>query len=289
MKRSSLAVFVPFVVVLALVAPTAALVSAPNVTITYLANEGFLIVSGEKKILVDAIFAKGIDPYRKLGGDRQAALLAGRPPFDGVDLVLATHVHADHFAPEPVISFLRAHKETIFITTPQARARVASQLEEADDSLLDRVRSSLPAEGERENFTHAGISITTLNLHHGRRQNPTENLGFLITLSGVKLLHVGDTVANKKEFAINDLAKASIDVALLPYWMLTGDEGMDAVTESIAARSILAMHIPAKHAPSNYFTPARNYADLKRVIRKRHPNSRTLEPGESLTVEAEGS
>ena len=289
MKRSSLAVFVPFVVMLALVAPTAALVSAPSVTITYLANEGFLIVSGEKKILVDAIFAEGIDPYRKLGGDRQAALLAGRPPFDGVDLVLATHVHADHFAPEPAIKFLRARAETILITTPQARASIARQLGSPDDPLLKRVRSSLPGEGKRETFTHAGISITTLNLHHGRSQNPTENLGFLITLGSVKLLHVGDTMANREEFAINDLVKASIDVALLPYWMLTGDEWKDAVTDAIAARSILAMHIPAKHAPSNYFTPARNYADLKRIIKKRHPDSRILEPGESLTVEAEGS
>lgn len=289
MKRSPFIVLVPFVLGLFIVAQTGAREAPPNVTITYLANEGFLIVSGEKKILVDAIFAEGIDPYRKLGANQQAALLARRPPFDGVDLVLATHVHADHFAPEPVIKFLRARAETILITTPQARASIAGQLGSPDDPLLKRVRSSLPVEGERENFTHAGISITTLNLHHGRRQNPTDNLGFLITLSGVKLLHVGDTVANRQEFAINDLAEASIDVALLPYWMLTGDEWTDAVTDAIDARSILAMHIPAEHAPTNYFTPARNYADLKRIIKKRHPNSRTLEPGESLTVEDEGS
>lgn len=286
MKRRLVTAIVPFVLVPALAAPAPAQDTSAGLTVTYVANEGFLIASGDTKILVDALFAGGIDPYRTLDDERRARMLAGRPPFDGVDLVLVTHEHADHFDAETAISFLSSRDDAILITTPQARARLAGELDDADDPLMTRIRSSLPAEGERETIDHAGITVTTLNLHHGRRRNPTENLGFLLTLGDVTLLHVGDTVASAEEIAANALADEDIDIALLPYWMLTSDQWTDAVTDAIVARSILAMHVPAAHAPANYFAPARDYADLKRLIAERHPNARVPEPGESITIEA---
>ena len=34
-------------------------------------------------------------------------MLAGEPPFDGVDTLLFTHGHPDHFSPERLMQYLR--------------------------------------------------------------------------------------------------------------------------------------------------------------------------------------
>src|SRR5512147_2776523 len=56
-------------------------------SITYVANSGFLIWAGEKKVLVDALFDND-------HGHPGAPTLVrdGKAPFDDIDLVLATHI-----------------------------------------------------------------------------------------------------------------------------------------------------------------------------------------------------
>jgi L-ascorbate metabolism protein UlaG (beta-lactamase superfamily) len=205
------------VVTLGLAAPAEA-----QLTVTYVANEGFLLEGGGQKILVDALTGRGISPYPTAPEEMRSKLDEARPPFDGVDLVLATHFHADHFDAEAVTRHLRANPEARFVSTPQAVGRLRGLLG-ADSPLLDRLEAVMPAEGERETVRYRGMEVQVLNLHHGRdRRPPVQNLGFLVRMGGVTWLHAGDTEVDESDVRPYGLPDEQIDVAFLPTWLLDG-------------------------------------------------------------------
>ena len=68
-----------------------------SLKVTYVANEGFLIESQTKKVLIDVIFNTGFGQYLVATKDIQKKLHKALPLFNDVDLVLVTHKHADHF------------------------------------------------------------------------------------------------------------------------------------------------------------------------------------------------
>lgn len=96
-----------------LIAGALASVSAQSsgpIELTYIANEGFLITGGGKKVLVDALLREGIpESYLRPAPETLKKMEASQPPFDGVDLVLATHFHRDHFNAGSVAAHLRAN------------------------------------------------------------------------------------------------------------------------------------------------------------------------------------
>src|SRR5687768_3392502 len=75
--------------------------TSDGVTITFLANEGVMLSAGGKKVLIDGLFLKYQSGFALPADSTQRALQSARPPFDNVDLILATHRHGDHFHPAP--------------------------------------------------------------------------------------------------------------------------------------------------------------------------------------------
>ena len=57
-------------------------------TITYVGNSGFLVTTGDKKILVDGIFS-GFTPEYKQPAEIQELIINSQPPFDA-SLILQT-------------------------------------------------------------------------------------------------------------------------------------------------------------------------------------------------------
>lgn len=107
--------------------------------VTYVANEGFLLEQGGRKVLVDALFDGA---YGNLAPSPELLeqMTAGRAPFAGVDLLLVTHPHGDHFNPRLVAAHLRASPRTRLIahtqTVDQLRKepgfeQIAAQIHEA--------------------------------------------------------------------------------------------------------------------------------------------------------------
>src|SRR5687767_14045699 len=90
-----------------------------GLTITFLANEGVMLSSGVKKVLIDALFVKYETGYAVPADSTRAALERARPPFDAIDLVLVTHRHGDHFHPAPVAAHLRANPHATLLTSRQ--------------------------------------------------------------------------------------------------------------------------------------------------------------------------
>ena len=102
--------------------------------------------------------------------------------------------------------------------------------------------------------------------------NPTPsrrvaNVGFLVELDGIRILHVGDADPAAASFGAHHLA-GRVDVAIVPFWYLTGED--DGVRRAIGARVWVATHIP----PSDT-------ASVRRQVLARTPGAIVLTaPGE---------
>lgn len=101
--------------------PSATPTTAANaLEVTYLANEGFMIAGGGRKVLIDALFGEGLDGYAVVSPAQRALLEQAREPFADMDAVFATHFHDDHFNATAVLAHLTRNPQAFFFSTPQA-------------------------------------------------------------------------------------------------------------------------------------------------------------------------
>ena len=130
--------------------------SRGGLQVTYIGNEGFLISGGGKKVLIDALYREGVRGYVVVPPERRKKTENAQPPFDNVDLILATHYHADHFDPGAVGTHLLNNPKGIFVSTNQAVDQL--EMEFADFSKIkERVKAITPKEGERTKITPNSI------------------------------------------------------------------------------------------------------------------------------------
>jgi L-ascorbate metabolism protein UlaG (beta-lactamase superfamily) len=239
--------------------------SAPTgLTITFLANEGVMLSSGSRKVLIDALFLRYGREYAVPADSTQAALAGARAPFDAVDLVLATHRHGDHFDPRPVSSHLQANPRATFLASQQVidslRRFAPARAIPADRTLA---RTTAPGSHRRE--VANGVRVQVLGLSHGERHADVEHLGYVVELGGRRVLHVGDTGVIEQDYARIRLDTARIDVALLPSWMVTSEEGRRVIDRWIRPR-----HVVAIHAGSGWFDRT------AREVQEARPGTRTF-------------
>jgi L-ascorbate metabolism protein UlaG (beta-lactamase superfamily) len=218
---------------------------APSVT--YIANEGVMIAAPGTKVLIDALFGDGLPEYGAASPATRNALESGRAPFDGVDLVLATHIHRDHFDPGAVLRHLAANPRATFVSTAAAVARMRETDSAAVRGLGARIVGVDVSDGERRLVARAGgARVFALGMPHGRRPDLPVNLGFLVEVVGCRFLHIGDTTIGPEELGRFGLAQPGIDVALLPDWYLLTPDLREAVRESVRPRHVVALHLPAE-------------------------------------------
>ncbi|MCH7995743.1 MAG: MBL fold metallo-hydrolase, partial [Planctomycetes bacterium] len=117
--------------------------SVSQVTITYLANEGIMVTSGDKAVLVDALFRGGVSSYELHEPAELEKIETAKPPYDRVDLVLVTHFHADHFDAASVVRHLENNKNAVLVTSEQVAKEV--QKAAADIAgIASRIRARTP-------------------------------------------------------------------------------------------------------------------------------------------------
>ena len=211
-----------------------------RVTLTYVVNEGFIIEAGGKKIVVDGLLSN-VGSYQ-VPTMVQRAMIAGRPPFDGVDLVLATHSHEDHFDPQVVGEFLAANPEAQFLSTNQAVSALASNRDDYE-SIQAQVIGVYPSRGSYEQFVVNGIEVKVFNLPHGSYPN----LGLMIDLGGVRMLHTGDFSTEDAQAAIDllqgyDIPGEGIDIAFIAEPFLHYARYDQVVPQGIQPGLLVPMH-----------------------------------------------
>lgn len=233
----------PLLAVLALAAWQEAAAPQVKLELVYLANEGFLLRSGEHTLVIDAFVTEPYGGYAAVPDELFAKLVARAAPFVDLDLVLASHVHADHFQPAAAAEFLAAHPELPFVTSPQVLEALAK---ESSEAVTPGCRALLPRPDEVVAESAGGIRVELLRLPHtgGSRTAGVENLGHLVELGGLRLLHVGDADVEREELADYDLAAREIDVALVPYWWLGDAADLARVRARVGAQHLVAVHVP---------------------------------------------
>lgn len=231
----------------AVVVPAAGTVAAgEGIEVVYLGNEGFLVQAGETKVLVDALQGPGLEGYVTLPNPTRASLEAAEPPFDGIDLVLITHHHPDHFDIESVSRFLRANPDAELVSTGQTARRLSHE-----PAFGNRVKALEPRPGEPVAVRAGGVDVQVFALHHGTSSD-VANLGFLVEQGGVRWLHVGDTAVSAEELTVESFPRREVDVWFVPYWHLLDDE-LAAKRDAVGAKRIVAMHVPSADAPQRWF------------------------------------
>jgi L-ascorbate metabolism protein UlaG (beta-lactamase superfamily) len=220
------------------VTPELAAPAESALNITYTCNDGFIITFQGKKILIDALFREpGIPCYTD--PEESAAMALARPPFDGVDLILVSHEHSDHFEPQIVGACLQNNPQAVLVS----KGPVIDELKKrfsGFDQVRDRVRSVQLAEKESVQMTIHGIDLEIINA-----PADVPNLGFLIQIGGVTLFHTGDSGINRAMvdlFQSYHLPDKRIDLAFVP-WQYLGDEWYHPLVEKgIQAKNYVPMH-----------------------------------------------
>lgn len=219
-----------------------------SITLRYIANEGVLIASGDKQVLIDGLHREYKPDYLFPPPEMQAILENARAPYDKVNLVLVSHIHLDHFHPESIGLYLKGNPRATFASSQQAVDEVAKSFGE-----YGKIRAQInPVTHEwkkSSEITRDGIKVTFLGLHHGgERFKDIQNLGHIIEIGGKKILHIGDADMTAENFASFGIAARGIDIALIPYWFLISKEGRGLVKEQFNPKSIVAVHVPPKDA-----------------------------------------
>lgn len=143
------------------------------------------------------------------------------------DLILVTHEHFDHFAPEDLEKILTPETVTVSIEKVTRRARGRTH--------TIRVGETTEVRGVKIR------AVPAYNLHKDRlRFHPKADgkVGYLVTVDSVTYYHAGDT-----DF-IPEMKGLECDVALLP---VSGVYVMDAPEAARAARAIQAKVVVPMH------------------------------------------
>ena len=207
-----------------------------EVTITYLANEGVMVLSGSTKVLIDALFRDSLDDYVRHDSPTQERLESGKPPFDGIVLGLATHYHLDHWDAGAISRFLRLNPAAMFASTPQATGMIPRSLRQRVKPLWPGTEGSVPLEV-------AGVHVEAFPLEHGK----TQNLGLLVSMGERDVLHLGDAEPIAVNFERLRTRKRP-DVALVPFWWLLEENSRSFVVRQWQPRHVVALHLGAGDA-----------------------------------------
>ena len=219
-----------------------------SLTVRYIANEGVLIASGEKEILIDGLHREYKRDYLFPPPEMQAVLENARAPYDKINILLVSHVHLDHFHPESIGLYLKNNPKSVLASSGQAVDAVAKGF--ADHEKIRSQIKTLTHEWRKSvDMNLDGVPIKFLGLHHsGERFKDIQNLGHVIEIGGKKLLHIGDADMTPENFAAFNLSQEKIDIAFIPYWFLTTPEGRAFVKDQFNPKQIIAVHIPPAEA-----------------------------------------
>lgn len=251
----------------ALVACAAAGIAAPGdrdiaVEITYIANAGVMIEHAGKKVLIDAHHNKGNPLYQPVKWNVLEKMVNGMKPFHRVDLILTTHMHADHFDAASVGEHLFYSKNTKFLASAQVTALLAKE-----HKYFDKIKAQVETINPGWKFSNEididGIQVKVIGMKHGSMKFASlQNMGYVIKIGKYTFLHIGDADGSEENFESFHLNLEGIDFAFVPYWFLTYKPFNKIMDEYILAGRIIAVHIPPEELN-----------DVKKKILAIYPNA----------------
>ncbi|MDF1770011.1 MBL fold metallo-hydrolase [Maricaulis sp.] len=220
-------------------------------TAHFLANEAILVSAGETRILFDPLFSVSYG-YPLVAPDVRAAIMAGTPPYDGVDAVFVSHVHGDHFDAAAVNAYLAAHPDVILVGPWQARLDM--QAADGWDAAFEARIHALPFIASPQELVLAAdgvedaIRVETVHIPHagGPGRAGIQNMAHRVTLNGAAtVMHLGDATPEPAIYDTHSdhFAARTTQHAFPPYWLL-GQWGGETVRQRLNADAATGIHIP---------------------------------------------
>lgn len=242
-------------------------------SITYIANEGFLIEAQGKKILVDGIFNDKTINYADVPSEEILNnITSANTPFNDIDVLLVTHKHRDHFSSIPVGNHLKNNSDAVLICNSQTAKKFEKEFAEYS-KISSQVIISSPELEKTTNINVNGISITVFGLNHSTYMVKDENgnekdrhaeikvNGYFAEVGDFSFMHTGDTVfpQHTSFFESFGLNEKDLDVLFL---FAPGEETIRIVNEYMIPGEIVLMHLPAeKSVVDEYYTPLKQIWD----------------------------
>lgn len=215
-----------------------------DVTVTALANSGFLLEGGEAKVIIDGLV---VEPYAVYGGlpaDVAPRLLSASGEFAGVDLVLVSHRHHEHNQPEFACQFMQASSSAQLYSSEQVIGLMREFCRPFVTS-TSRIHTIEPTYDNPVIIESGGAKVTVFPISHGTRKFARiRHFGHRVEVNGRAVLHVGDAVMDPAEFERAGLAGQRVDVALIPIRYFQPGPGHELIRRYFDAPMKIATHIP---------------------------------------------
>lgn len=232
--------------------------------LTYIANMGVLVSSGNQKVLIDALFDKPNEEYRRPSAEILEKTMKGEAPFDGVGLLLVTHNHPDHFDARLTARYLEASPDSILLApadaAPDLRAAAADWARIESRFIPLDLKSG---EKEKRDLNH--IPVTAYRtLHSGDRESPM-NLMYLFELNGWRVFHEGDSAGKVDQYREFGLGSSPVDLALVHFWFPLEPNCASFLQETFIPDHIGLMHLPSRlesDAPGKIDQVRKYYKDI---------------------------
>lgn len=222
--------------------------SPSAIEVTYTICEGFVVQIADKKTMLDVLSARRFLKRQAVPDPVVRQMDSAQPPFDDVDIILATHAHLD---PDLVVQYMEANTE-VELVCPQQASDIISTL-----GGLHRVGGRIHAVPyqpcQAVELEVKGVQIRCLPLSHNAVKEADahpgiQNLAYLIKYGGRTVLHIGDNnlASTRKSYEQYQLHKESIDLAFLQalFWDDNRfQERRDCVTNLICPEHIVYMHL----------------------------------------------
>ncbi|MGB3973901.1 MAG: MBL fold metallo-hydrolase [Peptococcia bacterium] len=205
------------------------------------ANAGVLLDLDGKKVLIDGLCSCESSLFHTLPEETFQQIIQGQPPFDGLELLLITHHHFDHFAADKTAEFLRHSPKAAVVSNSKVINKIKAELGEGGEYNLIPVELPLFSSVE---LTVKGIKLRVFSLRHdGKQFAEVSNLAFLIE-DEVKLMHVGDATASEENYATLGLADMGIDLFVAPFPYLGLPSARKVIIKYINPRQLVLVHFP---------------------------------------------
>jgi len=216
--------------------------ASPKVDVTAIANEGFLIRSAGRTVLVDALF-RATAPYPEFfsqgpSEDLVRQMISGEGVFSRIDLALVTHSDGDHFHAATAFEFLENHPETLLVGTVEVLEALATL--EGFDDIADRVVAPAQIHGSCKRLEHRGVEVGACLVWHSGGREVANNI-YIVEMDGFSFLHEGDADRSPATFAGLELPEGGLDLAFVHDWFVLND-GREVVTEILRPKAVVLMH-----------------------------------------------
>ena len=226
-----------------------------QISLTYTGNMGVLLESENHVILVDGLHEFYRPSYLNPSAQLVEDLMTDGGNYPIPEIALITHYHRDHYS----ANLYNKLSGTLVI----GPAQVA-------DSLLHRDQQNIHTVPYTEYKIHQymieDLSIKAFRMDHVNkaRHHKVQNIAYLMDLEGLSILHVGDTDWYEEMFENLELP-TTVDIAILPVWMLLQDQSQTMVQGYLNPQYLVVTHIDPRSAEETI-----------KEVRKKFPESLIL-------------